>query len=138
MYLRTTQRKNKDGAVVRCVQLAHNRRVGGTTQAEVLHNFGRQDRLDTAGLRRLVASINRYLGEDGAEASAPAGGGLEVTASRPVGAVWLIEGLWRQLQVDQTLAKILGERRFRTDVERVLFALVANRANRPGLQAVGR
>ncbi|WP_146207018.1 hypothetical protein [Streptomyces tirandamycinicus] len=74
MYLRTTQRKNKNGTTVRYVQLAHNRRVGGTTQAEVVHNFGREDQLDTDGLRRLVASINRYLGEDGADAAAPAAG----------------------------------------------------------------
>ncbi|WP_161981805.1 IS1634 family transposase [Streptomyces sp. TM32] len=114
------------------MQLAHNRRVGGTTQAEVVYNFGREDRLDTDGLRRLVTSINRYLGEDGADPSAPvAGGGLEVTGSRPIGAVWLLQGLWRQLEIDRALAKILGERRFRTDVERVLFALVANRAIAP-------
>ncbi|MFF3062227.1 hypothetical protein [Streptomyces sp. NPDC057909] len=126
MYLRTTQRKNKNGTTVRYVQLAHNRRVGGTTQAEVVHNFGREDQLDTDGLRRLVASINRYLGEDGADATAPAaGGGLEVAGSRPLGAVWLLQGLWRQLEIDQALKKTLGSRRFRTDVERVLFALVA-------------
>ena len=132
MYLRTTQRKNKNGTTVRYVQLAHNRRINGSTQAEVVYNFGREDRLDTDGLRRLVASVNRYLGEDGADASAPvAGGGLEVTGSRPLGAVWLLEGLWRQLEIDTALAKILGARRFRTDVERVLFALVANRVIAP-------
>jgi len=132
MYLRTTQRKNKNGTTVRYVQLAHNRRVNGTTQAEVVHNFGREDHLDTDGLRRLVASINRYLGEDGADAAAPAAaGGLEVTGSRPLGAVWLLQGMWRQLEIDQALKKILGARRFRTDVERVLFALVANRAIAP-------
>jgi hypothetical protein len=63
MYLRTTQRRNTDGSIVRYVQLAHNRRVEGVTQAEVLVNLGREDRLDGEGLRRLVASINRYLGE---------------------------------------------------------------------------
>jgi hypothetical protein len=55
MYLRTTQRKNRDGSVVRYVQLAHNRRVDGVTQAQVLLNLGREDRLDRDGLRRLVA-----------------------------------------------------------------------------------
>ena len=40
MYLRTTQRKNRDGTVVRYVQLAHNRRVDGITQAQVLLNLG--------------------------------------------------------------------------------------------------
>jgi hypothetical protein len=55
MYLRTTQRRNKDGSVVRYVQLAHNRRVDGTTQAEVLLNLGREKALDRDGLARLVA-----------------------------------------------------------------------------------
>ena len=40
MYLRTTQRRNRDGSVVRYIQLAHNQRVGGVTQARVLANPG--------------------------------------------------------------------------------------------------
>lgn len=55
MYLRATQRKNRDGSVVRYVQLAHNRRVDGVTQAQVLLNLGREDQLDRDGLRRLRA-----------------------------------------------------------------------------------
>jgi hypothetical protein len=62
MYLRTAQRNNRDGTVVRYVQLAHNRRLDGVTQAKVLLNLGREDQLDRDGLLRLVASINRYLG----------------------------------------------------------------------------
>ena len=62
MYLRTTERRNKDGSVVRYLALAHNQRVG-TTKANVLLNLGREDRLEGDGLRRLVRSINRYLGE---------------------------------------------------------------------------
>jgi transposase len=42
-----------------------------------------------------------------------------------------LDGLWRQLGVDRALAAVLGGRRFTTDVERVLFALVANRAIDP-------
>jgi transposase len=134
MYLRTTQRQNRDGSVVRYVQLAHNRRVEGVTQAEVLVNLGREDRLDAEGLRRLVRSINRYLGEPDAgsgDVVEQAGDALTVTESRPVGTAWLLDGLWRQLGVDAALAKVLGRRRFTTDVERVLFALVANRAIDP-------
>ena len=63
MYLRTTTRRNKDGSVVRYLALAHNHRVGASTQAQVLLNLGREDRLHPDGLRRLVRSINRYLGE---------------------------------------------------------------------------
>jgi hypothetical protein len=70
----------------------------------------------------LVGSINRYLGEEagsdagaqvGAEPGAEAGGGLRITESRTA------------------LRELLGGRRFTTDVERVLFALVASRALAP-------
>jgi hypothetical protein len=134
MYLRTTERRNKDGSVVRYLALAHNQRVGATTKANVLLNLGREDRLDPDGLRRLVRSINRYLGEPdaGTDAAESAGAdtaadGLRLIASRPVGAAWLLHGLWQALDVDTALRKVLGGRRFTTDVERVLFALVANR-----------
>jgi transposase len=134
MYLRTTQRRNRDGSVVRYVQVAHNRRVGGVTQAEVLLNLGREDRLDAEGLARLVGSINRYLGEPDArsdDVAELAGDDLTVMESRPAGTAWLLDGLWRQLGVDTALAKVLGGRRFTVDVERVLFAMVANRAIDP-------
>lgn len=135
MYLRTTQRRNKDGSVVRYVQVAHNRKVDGITHAEVLLNLGREDRLDRDGLTRLVASINRYLGEP-APAALPGdtqlvGDHLRVAESRPMGTVYLLDGLWRMLGVDDALRKALDPRRFTTDVERVLFALVANRAIDP-------
>jgi hypothetical protein len=134
MYLRTTQRRNADGSVVRYVQLAHNRRVDGVTQAQVLVNLGREDQLDRDGLARLVASINRYLGiaEAGlADAGVLVGDGLAVTESRPVGVTHLLDGLWRALQVDTALRAVLGARRFTTDIERIVFALVANRAIDP-------
>jgi transposase len=131
MYLRTTQRKNRDGSVVRYIQLAHNRRVDGVTQAEVLVNLGREDRLDSDGLRRLVASINRYLDEPDDGDMVEVGDGLTVIGSRPVGVSWLLDGLWHQLGIDRALAEVVGGRRFTTDVERVLFALVANRAIDP-------
>ena len=57
---------------------------------------------------------------------------LRVTSSRSLGGVWLLDGLWHQLGIDTALRTLLGPRRFSTDVERVLFALVANRALDPG------
>jgi transposase len=132
MYLRSTQRRRKDGSLVRYVQLAHNRRVGGVTQAEVLLNLGREDQLDLEGLRRLAASITRFADGDGGGMGLPGvPGEFDVVGSRPLGGVWLLDGLWRALGVDRALAGVLGPRRFSTDVERVLFALVANRALDP-------
>jgi transposase len=132
MYLRTIQRRRKDGSLVRYLQLAHNRRVGGVTRAEVLLSLGREDGLDVEGLRRLARSIRRYTdpgAEDGGRVE-PADG-LEVVGSRPLGGAWLLDALWRRLGVAEALRGVLGERRFATDVERVLFALVANRALAP-------
>jgi len=132
LYLRTTQRKRTDGSAVRYVQLAHNRRVNGTTQAEVLLNLGRDDQLDIEGLRRLAASITRFTDGDGGGQPLPgAPGEFEVTDPPPVGGAWLLDGLWKQLGIGKAIGKVLGQRRFTTDVERVLFAMVANRALAP-------
>jgi len=132
MYLRVTQRRRKDGSLARYVQLAHNRRVNGVTQAEVLLNLGREDELDLDALRRLAASITRFTDGDGGGVPLPgAAGEFDVVASRPVGGAWLLDGLWRALGVDRALGRVLGPRRFGTDVERVLFALAANRALDP-------
>jgi hypothetical protein len=125
MYLRSTQRRRKDGSVVRYLQLAHNRRVEGVTRAEVLLNLGREDEIDVEGLRRLAASITRFTDGDGGGQPPPgAVGEFEVTGSRPLGGVWLLDGLWRALRVDRALGAVLGPRRFTTDVERVLFGSV--------------
>jgi hypothetical protein len=131
MYLRTIQRHNKDGSTVRYLQLAHNHRKGKNTQAEVLLQLGREDRLDLEGLRRLVGSISRYLDGAGAPPVAGTDQTLVVESSRQLGSVWLLEGLWRRLGVADALGGVLGGRRFTTAVERVLFALVANRAVDP-------
>ena len=116
------------------MQLAAKSRVDGKSVAQVLVNLGREDDLDCDALSRLVASINRYLGVPNAPApdvSAMVGEQLAVTESRPMGSVYLLDELWRQLGIDTALGQVLGPRRFTTDVERVLFALVANRAVDP-------
>ncbi|MFN0281680.1 MAG: hypothetical protein ACKVZ6_06875 [Kineosporiaceae bacterium] len=139
MYLRTTTRRTSDGSVVRYVQLAHNRRVNGVTQAHVLVNLGREEHLDVEGLRRLVGSIRRWLGDDVAQV--PAQGrptsleALRVLDVRPVGSVWLLDGLWRAVGVDAALREGIDPRRWTPDVERVAFAAVAVRAVEPS--AVG-
>src|SRR4051794_12360370 len=141
VYLRTSSRRNRDGSTVRYLSIAHNERSpGGPSVAKVLLPLGREDRLDVAGLRRLVGSINRYLGEDagsdagaqvGAEPGDGPGGGLTISDSRPAGGAWLLDGLWQQLGIGTALREVLGSRRFGTDFERVAFALVANRALAP-------
>ena len=64
MYLRTTQRKNKDGSVTKYYQLAHNERhpVTKKSTARIIHSFGRADQLDREQLVRLCRSIARVCG----------------------------------------------------------------------------
>src|SRR5690349_1333511 len=137
MYLRFTSRTNADGSVVRYVALAHNRRVDGRIKPDVLMNLGRVDQIDVAGLRRLAASINRHFGDvDGPDAGLEAGlaagaAPMEVIDARAVGATWLLDGLWRQLEVGAAVRAATDARRFTVNMERVLFALVANRAVAP-------
>src|SRR3954453_10478121 len=120
MYLRFTQRTNADGTVVRYVALAHNRRMNGQTKPDVLMNLGRVDRLDVDGLRRLAASITGHFGGgdglgDGAEAGLAAGAApSEVVDARPVGATWLLDGLWRRLGVGAAGGTATDARRFTT------------------------
>lgn len=135
MYIRTVQRKNKDGSVVRYVQLAHNHRNPKTKkpQAHVLWSFGREEEVDKEALRRLVDSINRFLGpEDVLKEQARAGDTpLNFKESRPLGGVWVLDALWQRLGIDHAIGKVIKDRSFRTPVERAIFAMVANRVLAP-------
>jgi hypothetical protein len=132
MYLRTTPRRNNDGSVVRYLQLAHNiwDAQAKRSRVQVLYNFGREDANNRAALQRLVASVARFLDPDRALA-ATAGEGLEFIESRPLGGIWALEGLWHRLGIDTTMRRLLTGRRLDPSAERVLFALVANRALAP-------
>jgi hypothetical protein len=131
MYLRTTPRRNTDGSVVRYLQLAHNTwdPHAKRSRVQVLYNFGREDANNRAALQRLVASVTRFLDPD--QALAAAGEGLSFVESRPLGGVWALDGLWHRLGIDQTMRRLLTGRRLDPSAERVLFALVANRALAP-------
>ena len=136
MFLRFTSRTNADGSVVRYVALAHNRRVDGRIKADVLMNLGRADQVDVAGLRRLAASIDRHYGDGDGDPAAESGAvtgaePLEVIDARTTGSVWLLDQLWQRLDVAAAVRAATDARRFTTNMERVLFALVANRAVAP-------
>ncbi len=132
MYLRTTPRRNTDGSVVRYLQLAHNTwdPAAKRSRVQVLYNFGREDANNRAALQRLVASVSRFLDPDQALA-AQAGEGLAFVESRPLGGTWALDGLWHRLGIDTTMRRLLAGRRLDPLAERVLFALVCNRALAP-------
>jgi hypothetical protein len=129
MYVRSTARRNKDGSEVRYLQLAHNvwdaqlRR----SKVQVVYNFGREDDANRDALQRLAASVTRFLDP----AAASAADGLEFTESRPLGGTWVLDALWDRLGIGPAMRRLLAGRRRDASAERVLFALVANRALAP-------
>jgi hypothetical protein len=134
VYLREARRVNKDGTVVSYLQLAHNERHPrtGSPVAKVIHSFGRADKVDRAALARLVASISRFLDPATATAAAAAGE-VEVIDSRRMGAAWVLGQLWDRLEIGTAIRRVAAGRRLDGDAtERVIFALVAQRACEPG------
>lgn len=136
MYIRTIQRKNKDGSVVRYVQLAQNEwdPQARCAKARVLYSFGREEEVDRDALRRLIRSINRFLGPEEMlryEAGATGQGVLRFVRSRPLGGAWTLNQLWEELGIKEVLQKLLRKRQFKAPVERAIFAMVANRALDP-------
>lgn len=120
---------------VEYVQLAHNEWVDGRSRTKVVHGFGRKDRLDTEALKRLIGSISRFLDPDDAAAVQQDLGletPFEFLGAKEYGGTYLLDGLWERLGIGGVLKKLAGEREFGVDVERLLFALVAQRALAPG------
>jgi hypothetical protein len=76
--------------------------------------------------------MGRYTdpGQDGGE-PIEAADGLEVVGSRSLGGRVAARRVVAVVAVAEALRELLGARRFATDIERVLFALVANRALAP-------
>jgi hypothetical protein len=137
MYLRTTQRRNRDGSVVRYYALAENVRhpEKGHVEARVVHSFGRADRLDRAALERLVRSIRRVLDADAGTTPADAKGpnrGIEIEASFELGIVHVVEQLWGRLGIGRAIAARLAADERRAPHEAALLAMTAQRLARPG------
>ena len=134
MYLRETKRRNRDGSTVSYLQLAHSERhpVTGVPSAKVIHNFGRAEAVDRDALARLVASISRFLDPQQAITAAHTGQ-IDVLDSRRFGGAWVLDQLWERLGIGAALHGVAADRRLdAAATERVLFALVAQRALEPG------
>jgi hypothetical protein len=129
VHVRVTTRRNSDGTPVRYLQLAHNEwdAATKTSRPKVLYSFGREDALDRAVIERLVASLCRLL-EPGAALAATTAAGLQFVSSRAFGGAWVLDQMWRRLGIDKVMTTLLAGTRRDAGTERVLFALVANRA----------
>ncbi|MGI8948007.1 MAG: hypothetical protein ACR2FV_08565 [Ornithinimicrobium sp.] len=115
------------------LQLAHNERHpdSGAPTAKVIHSFGRAQDVDREALTRLVSSIGRFLTPEQA-ITAAATGQVEVLDSHRLGGAWTLDRIWARLGLSAAITKAAAGRRVDPELaERVLFALVAQRALEP-------
>jgi hypothetical protein len=133
MYLRTTQRRNKDGSVVRYLALAENVRdpEKGYVEARVVHSFGREDQLDRAALERLVRSIRRVLGEDTAGNGRPPSGKLVIERVEELGIAHVARALWEQLGIGAAIAARMRAKGLTAPHAAALLAMTVQRLDEP-------
>ncbi|HEY3355410.1 MAG TPA: IS1634 family transposase [Polyangia bacterium] len=127
MYLRMTKRRNADGSEVRYYQLAENEWDSdkGCAVAKVVYNFGRADELDPEKLRRLAESIVRFFP---ASAVGKPQDDVRILRSWPYGGIYVLEALWREVGLRDTVEKQLRATKVQQPFERALLTMVANRA----------
>ncbi|WP_298856871.1 hypothetical protein [uncultured Aquimonas sp.] len=132
MYLRESKQRRADGSTVSYLQLAENVWAPERRRSEthVVYNCGRAD--DPAvveRLRRLAASILRRCSPE--EIVGASNGDLRLVCAWPYGEVYVLQALWQRLGIDQVIRTQARSRHLGFDVERALFAMVANRACAP-------
>ena len=131
MYWRESRQKRADGSVLTHLQLAENvwDPEKQRAQVKILYNCGRADEpASTERLRRLARSILRRCAPEEIVAENPS---WQVVNAWAYGDLYVLEQLWRRLGLGEVIAEVCRGRKFDFDVERALFAMVANRACAP-------
>jgi hypothetical protein len=134
MYLRITERRNRDGSTVAYYALAENVWNAATKRAEarVVHSFGRADQLDREALNRLVRSISRVLGAEEPDRAAARGlPEIEIERVFELGVVVVARALWEALGIGQAIRRQLDAAGLSAPHEAALFAMAANRLDDP-------
>jgi len=138
MYLRVTERRNRDGTTVAYYALAENdwNAEAKRLETRVIHSFGRADQLDRAALQRLVASINRVIDADAADTLPTRGktavGEIDIDAVFELGVVLAARGLWEQLGIGEAIRSRMARIGLTAPHEMALFAMAAQRLDDPG------
>ncbi|MHB8394605.1 MAG: hypothetical protein ACYDC5_08905 [Candidatus Dormibacteria bacterium] len=117
---RETRRTNSDGGTVSYTQLAHSRRGPRTSASPRPRSFtasAAQNPVDREGLAPLVRSISRFL-EPAAAVAATTTNDVAIVDSRPMGGALVLDQLWHQLGIDQSLKSLLAGIRLEPKVER--------------------
>lgn len=131
MFLRETTRKNRDGSRVTYLQLATSEWDPRKRRAanKIVYNFGRADEPHVKErLRKLAKSILRRCSPEEIVADDP---GWRVIDAWPYGPIHVLEHLWRKMGIAQIINDAAQGSKLDFDVERAIFAMVANRTIEP-------
>ncbi len=136
MYLRITQRRNRDGSTVAYYALAESvwNAEAKQPQARVIHSFGRADQVDRIALERLVKSINRVLEDgDSAVATRSTSDIAEIDIERvfELGVVLAVRALWEELGIGPAIRACTERANLTAPHETALFVMAANRLDEP-------
>jgi transposase len=137
MYLRVTERRNRDGSSIAYYALAENvwNAAAKRSEVRVVHSFGRADRIDKAALQRLVASINRVIDTDAADALPLRGKTalpeIEIDAVFELGIVLAARSLWEALDIGEAIRTRLARAGLAAPHEIALFAMATQRLDDP-------
>jgi len=132
MFLRQTAQRRADGTVVHHLQIAESvwNKDKKRTETRLLCTLGRMDDLKAvARMRKLAGGILRRCSPEELVSDT---NGLRVVDSWSYGDLYVLDRLWKRLGLDVVIRQASKDRRFEFDLERALFAMVANRACEPG------
>ena len=134
MYLRITERRNRDGSTVAYYALAESvwNAAAKRPEARVVHNFGRADQVDRAALQRLVSSINRVLDAgEGLVRGTQAIPEIDIDKVFDLGVVLTARSLWEELGIGPAIRACTARASLTAPHEIALFAMAANRLEDP-------
>lgn len=137
MYLRHTTRR-KDGKVHRYWQLVRSVRVGRKVVQQTVAHLGELDAQGRARARALARAItgdraqpDLFVPDDGDESIPVRLKRIRLERGRTFGDVWLGWMLWRALQLDEVLARLLPEGREAVPWATMVAVLVLARLSEP-------
>lgn len=131
MYLRVSKQKRANGSEIAHLQFAESTWDPDKkrSQVRILYNFGRAE--DPAVIERLHRLATSILKRVAPEQIVATDDQWQLVDAWPYGDLYVLEALWRRLGIHEVIGETVGVRAFDFDVERALFAMVANRACAP-------
>lgn len=121
----------------RYVQIMESERVGDKVKQHLICSLGNRENLDPAAIDRLVMALAKYGTVVAVPKPATASDlgdadlGVGARGDRHFGDIFVLDQIWRDFGLRSLLRRYADDRRFKFDLERAAFAMVASRLIEP-------